>query len=319
MSQNLSTLARKTKAEVLIEYEKLLASIEVAKGVSREVHEPTNIQTIISARNDFSVKGVEEAVSELKTSIAGKLSEVSKKVSETLDALMKQTLEGVEKFSGLTNAIDLSEKRLKSNYNIEIAATTLETLVAEYADAKKQLELERTTLHAELTESIALKKRDRERDEEEYVYTLKTSRAREQAQHEDSRKKKEEELRLREEAVREAEIELQTLRTKVQNIPAEHEKLVHAHEQDVIKRLTTEHVAHTERLEKAWESEKNIFGLKYAHLESQYKKLEAEMLSAKKEADLAQKKAQELAVTVIEHSGGRLSPRGDAREAEEKK
>lgn len=319
MNQNISSLTRKTKTEILVEYEKLLATLEDAKHASREVHEPTNIQRIVSARNDFTVSGVEEAVNELKNTTNEKLSVVSKKVTEALDALMQQTLKGIEKFSGLNSAIDLAEKQLKSQYNIEVAASTLEMLIAEYTEKKRQFELENATQHSELAESIASKRRDWQREEEEYAYTLKTTRTREQAQYEENRKKKETDIQLREDVLKKSEDELTTLRLRVENIPSECAKLVTTNEQEITRRLTAEHKAYVELLESTWESEKRILELTRTHLEAQYKKLEIEVVSAKKEIESAQRRAQELAVTVIEHGGGRLLTRSDAREGEEKK
>lgn len=314
----ISNLAKKTKAEILSEYEKLLSTLETARNESREVHQPRHVEIMSSARKEFTSEKIEEAVGELRTLLSGKLSDVSKKISETLDELLQQTQKNVEKFTGLTEAIDLSGKRLKSEYNIEVVATTLETLVAEYAEKKKQLELEHTTQHTQLMESIAVKKRDWQREEEEHTYMQKTSRMREQAVFDENRKKKEEELRVRESGIQEAESELITLRSRVQNIPAETEKTLEDKEKEVSERLAVEHKTHIALLEKAWDSEKRIMELKFTHLEAQYKKLESEVTYAKKEIESAQKKAQELAVTVIEHGGGRAPVRNDLREGVEK-
>lgn len=314
----ISTLARKTKTEILGEYEKLLGTLETARNESREVHQPKHVEVMTSARKEFTSKKIEDAVGELKALTSGKLSDVSKKISDTLDELLQQTQKEVEKFSGLTEAIDLSEKRLKSEYNIEVVATTLETLITEYAEKKKQLELEHATQHTELMEAIAMKKRDWQREEEEHTYMQKTSRMREQTVFDENRKKKEEELRVRESVIQEAESELATLRSRVQNIPAEIEKTSQDKEKEVAERLAAEHKANVTLLEKTWESEKRIMELKFTHLEAQYKKLESEVTYAKKEIESAQKKAQELAVTVIEHGGGRAMVRNESREGAEK-
>ena len=306
MQLNISTLSKKTKAEILHEYEKLLASVDVAKSISEEAHAPAHMQAVLSAQNEFNASGVTSATRELKTTIAEKLNEMSKELSNTLDALAKQTLEEVEKLSALTNAIDLGEKRLKSQYHVEIVASTLHTLIAEYDEKKKQLEQEHALQQSTLTELLTARKREWQREEEEYTYTQKTSRAREQSLYEENRKKKEVELGEREKILQATEEELASLRTQVECMPAEGELRMREIEQDVIKRCNAEHKTATEQMYAAWDTEKKILELKYTHLETQYKKLESELLYAKKEAEGALKKAQELAVTVIEHRGGQL-------------
>jgi hypothetical protein len=246
------------------------------------------------------------------------MTELAKNVSSNLDALLRQMLDDVEKFENLRQAIDLREKQLQSLYHVEVAATTLETLVAEYADKKRAFELEHTTQHAELSDSIATKKRSWQREEEEYEYTLKLHRTREQSQFEEGIRKKEAEFQVREDTIKTTEDELETLRSRVANISAEQEKFLQTAEQNVTKRLVAEHTAHTALLEKTWESEKRIFELSFANLETQYKRLETEVIHLKKEAESAQKKAQELAVTVIEHGGRHSVHRNDMRENDEK-
>ncbi len=316
MTPNISTLAKKTKAEILNEYTKLASNLEHAKAESYEVNEPSTIEIVTSAKSTFTTTGVESAISELRGSTTEKLANVSKKISDTLDALARQTQDGVEKFATLTRAIEISEKRLTTLYRIEVVATTLEALVKEYEDKKLQLELEHAKRHSELAESIALKKRDHEREEEAYVYTLKTKRAREEEEYAEKVKKKVAELEERERALKAEESVVTALRAQIENLPAQNEKLERTTEQEVTKRLTAEHTAHTDTLTKGWESEKRIMELKYTHLEMQYKKLEFEMNQMRKEVESAQKRAQELAITVIEHGSGHTPSRSDVRDSE---
>ncbi len=301
MLSNISTLSKKTKVEILTEYEKLLASIEQAKQDSREVFDPVHAQEIITAQRNFTTSGVETAVLEMKTSTSEKLAEVSRKITEVLDALMQETRAEIEKFSGITQAIEFAEKRLTSLHHIEVTAASLEIVVAEYAEKKRLLETEHTTQLTELTELITKKKRDWQREEEEYEYTRKLIRTREDAEREEKQKARESALQLREHAITSAEDELNALRARIETIPFEIEKGIHSAEQEISKRLAGEHKTHIESLNATWESEKRIIELKHSHLEAQYKKLEAELVYAKKEAELAQKKAQELAMTIIEH------------------
>lgn len=316
MTPNISTLAKKTKAEILNEYTKLASNLEQAKAESYEINEPSTIEMVTSAKSTFTTTGVESAISELRVSTTEKLTHVAKKITDTLDTLARQTLDGVEKFATLTRAIEISEKRLTTLYRIEVVATTLEALVKEYEDKKQQLELEHSKQHNELAESIALKKRDHEREEEVYAYTLKTKRTREEEEYGEKAKKKIAGLEERERALKEEESVVTALRSQIENLPAQNEKLIQTTEQEVTKRLTTEHTTHTDALTKVWESEKRILELKYTNLEMQYKKLESEMNQMKKEVETAQKRAQELAITIIEHGSGHTPSRSDVRDSE---
>lgn len=314
-----SALSKKTKAEILGEYERLLASQDQAKRESHDAFDPKHMEEISSAQRNFTSAGVESAVYELKKSTSERLTDVSKKISDALDTLVQQTRTGIDKFSGLNHAIELSEKRLKTISNIEVVATTLESMIAEYDEKKRKCEIEHAAQLSELSEAIAKKRRDWEREEEEHAYTIKTTRAREHVQYEEKKNMREAELRSREEAVHSAEAELANLRTQIQNIPSENEKLVRETEQNLTKRLMADQKTHIELLEHAWESEKRILELKHTYLESQHKKLESELATAKKEAEMAQKKVQELAITVIERGGGRIPIHGEVQSVEEKR
>ncbi len=316
MTQNISSLAKKTKAEILNEYTKLAANLEQVKTESYEVSEPATIEIVEVAKKSFTPTEVESAISDLRGSTNEKLVSISKKISDTLDGLLKQTQDGVENFASLTKAIEISEKRLATLYRIEVVATTLETLIKEYEDKKQQFEIERDKQHSELAESIALKKRDHEREEEMYTYKQKTTRAREEEEYAEKMKKKVAELSERERILKAEENEVVTLRAQLQNLPAQNDKLVQATEQEVTKRLSANYALQTDLLTKGWESEKQILELKCTHLEMLSKKLESEISQMKKEVESAQKKAQEMAITVIEHSSGHSVGRNDARDTE---
>lgn len=301
METVLSSLSKKTKAEIIAEYERLLQRKDEAILLSKEVHEPERVQAIASAQKAFTISEVEKSTTELKVAISGKLSELSKTYVDTLDGALQQTRTRVERFSELTNAIDLSEKRLKSLHNIEITATTLETLIVEHEDKKRQFEFEQKRMIAEFDESMSIKKRDWKREEEEYEYALKTKRSREEAAHEDELKKRTEELVARENVTKATEEELALLRTRIQNLPQEIEKNVKETVQETTNRIEAVHKTAVEFLQKEWDAEKRIAELKYKNVDEQNKKLETELAFAKKELELSQKKVQELAVKVIEH------------------
>ena len=80
------------------------------------------------------------------------------------------------------------------------------------------------------------------------------------------------------------------------------------------KRLSQEHERQMEAAKKDWQAQKNIYDLRLAGLEEDSKRQASEISLLKLEAERAGKKAQELAVKVIESS----APRSAGKEAGEK-
>ena len=68
-------------------------------------------------------------------------------------------------------------------------------------------------------------------------------------------------------------------------------------------------------MKKDWEAEKNIFELTIKNLEETAKKQISEVASWRVEAEKAAKKAQELAIKIVE-SGVKASPKTDAEKIE---
>lgn len=296
----LSILAKKTKADILNEYEKLLKDLEEIKAGAKEVHQPQNRQQIETAKKTYTPDAISQSVSQLKTNISDNLQNLSGTLNSSLNQLHQQILAEAEKFADLQTAIALSEKELEVNYQIKVAADTLEKLVADYKEKSLQLEQAYAQKSLEIeTEMIDLN-RDWKREQEEYEYNLKTKRAREQAIFDETKNKKEATLKEREEAIKTQEEDLKKAKNQLEQFPDELTKQLQAKEQEVTKKLEAAYKVQFDSNKKDWESQKNILELKMKNLEDLMKKQDTEIAQLKKELDSANKKAQDLAVRVIE-------------------
>ncbi len=311
MEPNISALSKKTKADILNEYEKLLRDFEDAKQGARMAHEPTNIQQVSTVKKDFTVRAVEEGIDGLKSTVGTNLGELSKRFGDVLDALLRQTSSEAEKFTELQKAVEISKKQLETQYHIEVAARTLEDLVAQHEEKKLRLEQEYARKTIELEDGAETKRRDRKREEEQYEYDTKLRRSREQAQFDEKRRVMEAELKRREDAVKMGEEEMKRLRDDAAKAPSLFEKELAAREIEVSKHLEAEHKREIEILHKDWESEKRLTEARMKTLEDQNKRLESEVLALKKEVEAANKKSQDLAVRVIESGTGSRGERND--------
>ena len=107
------------------------------------------------------------------------------------------------------------------------------------------------------------------------------------------------------------------MREQAENFPRELENAKKQKEQEVTKILRLEFDTKNGSMKKDWEAEKNIFELTIKNLEETAKKQISEVASWRVEAEKAAKKAQELAIKIVE-SGVKASPKTDAEKIESK-
>ncbi|MEK7211439.1 MAG: hypothetical protein AAB731_02300 [Patescibacteria group bacterium] len=190
-----------------------------------------------------------------------------------------------------------------------MAAETLENLMGEYEKKKKEFEEYAKEQKELMGAEIIAAKRNWQREEEEYQYSFDLKRKREQALFEEEKLKKEQQLAAREGELKNREMESDKLRKEAEKFPNLLNSELQAREKEVARCLNDEWEQKAALLKKDWESEKRFYEMQIKNLEDQIKKQEAETGILKKEAEAANKKAQELAVKVIE-SGARNRSEG---------
>lgn len=272
-------LSRQTKTEILEEYNKLLEKYDELKMTSKVLSEPQNMELLEKVR-DYTVDNLTKSTADLKNNL-----------NTTLNELSSKLFSEAQKFGEIQKAIELSKKNLELNYNIQIAAETLTNLIEDYRKKK-----------AELTEETENKRRDWSREQEEYEYNAKLQRKRGDELYREERTKQENELEERENILKNREKEFIEMKKQVEEFPQKLDKLVLQKEKEIEKHFELEFQRKAELLKKDWDSQKNIYEMKLSNLEEYVKRQNSEITSLKQETERANKKAQELAVKLIESS-----------------
>lgn len=268
MTQEQIPLQKRTKAEILKDYQNLLENYEELKISSRLLGVPENIKLSDKTR-DYTTDNLNKGIDSLK------------------EALMAEA----EKLKEINEAIELAKKNLNLQYNIQVAAETLDNLITE--NSRKKIELE---------QEIENKKRNWEREKEEYEYDKNLQHKREEDFQKEKIIKQEKELEERLGSIAQQEQELQNLRKETGEFPKRLENLLAQKELETIKRLNEQFTERLEQEKKDWQAQKNIYEIKTENLENRIKDLTIEADKLKKETERANIKAQELAVKVIEGS-----------------
>lgn len=271
------TLAKKTKTELLEEYNKLLAEHEDLRRTAQLIADPQSI-ALISKVEGYTADQLTRSIGDLESS-----------VNATLRELGDKLIAEAQKFGELQKAIELAKKNLDLHYRTQVAADTLDRLIAEHK-----------TKTLAFDEEIAAKNRDWVREQEEHEYAVKTRNRRVQDEFEELKIRQDRLLKEREELLKRQEQEAQELRKKAEEFPKQLEYALREREQEVSKRLGNEFDAQTRSAQKDWGAAENVYKLRMATLEDQSKKQSAEIVLLRGEVEKANKRVQEFAVKIIE-------------------
>lgn len=291
MPLNRSSMERKTKAQILDEYEKLVNNLGAVKQTAKEVHEPSGQKTISQATAIAGGEGeqLEKGLDEARGSLNHSLQQISSALRRQLDRLRD-----------LKRATDLMDKNLQHRHHVTIVAETLDHLISEYEIKKQQFELDadqrQAALEAELTS--AKRRRQQEQEEKDYVAAQKFRRDQQEVAEEI-------EMRQRELNDREAELEAKdeeftALNKQVNGIPALIENRLKQQEKELIVSLTGQKNIEVSQLKQQHLAEKQVLELKIVNLGEQNKHLQSEINNLRAEAEKANKRVQELTLKVID-------------------
>ena len=269
-------LSKKTKNDLLEEYNKLLEQHEELKHAAGLLGSHESIG-IISKVEGYTVDELTKSVSTLKTS-----------VNATLNELADKLITEAQKFSEIQKAIGLAKTNLELHYHIQVAAETLERLISEHKTKTVTLEEEKTKKQREWT---------REEEEHEYIAQLKKRRTEEEFK--ELKVKQERELKERIELLIQQEKEIAQLREQHEGFADKLEYALKAREQEVTKRFQIENAAVAKTMQKEWDAQKNLWEMQTKNLEERIKLYQTEIATLKQETERANKRVQELAVTVI--------------------
>ncbi len=283
-----SITQKNTKQEIWKAYQETLKELEgkaeepgEEKGKAQQPQLDLEEKKILSKVADLQVEKVVSGIGELKSNFAG-----------TLEKFGDRLVEEIKKLDTVKSAIAIAKEELEKIYQIKTEANMLLDLI-------------------ELREK---KKVECQREQEEYAYNLKIVRKKEedeyaiktQAKEREWNEKmaaKEKELKARETIVAEQEKEIKDLRTKMETIPSELEKVKEETAKHIREEMTRQAKVESELAMKDLIKEREISKLRISTLEEAVKKQTAQIQTLETQLDAANQKAQELAVKVIE--GGR--------------
>jgi len=304
MSQSAAVLSKKTKNEILEEYQRLLSSIEDAKIISKSALSQASLGHVLKAK-EIDVELIEKEGLKIETEMKAGLEAFLLKILDLRKDLSVKLGSELKKFEDLQSAIDASKQALKNNYNIEVAAESINRLIDEYADKKKELTAEMERIKEESEREQAVKKAEWERKIEEWEYAFKQKKQRLEESLIEETARREKGWQEREAFLKAEEAEVQRLKVQAEKYPATLSAELAKREKEIGERLGADHANAMNFKNQEWKSKEEIYKLQIGNLESQIKKQEAEIIILKKEQELANRKTQEMAVKVIESSAAK--------------
>ncbi|OGY84615.1 MAG: hypothetical protein A3F54_00360 [Candidatus Kerfeldbacteria bacterium RIFCSPHIGHO2_12_FULL_48_17] len=294
-------LSKRTKSEILEEYDKLLQNFEELKTTAQMVHKPQSTQLLDKVK-DYTFENITKSIAEQRSAL-----------NATLNNLADQILNEAQKLSELQQAITLSQKHLELQYNIHVAAETVQQLVNDHESKKQEFARARTEQETVFQEEMEAKKRVWKREEEEHHFTLEMEQKRAQVEFEEKMKTREEVLDERMESCKQQEQELLQLRKMNEDAPKKLERALAEREKEVRQQIHEEHEHEMQKAEQKFQAEKSVLELTIKNFQEVLKKERAESVTLRQEAERANRKAQELAIKVIE-SNVRLQNTADEKD-----
>jgi len=289
MPERPSNLERRTKAEILAEYDKLLERLEEVQQKAKAVSEPASQEMLRKAAG----------VTEDKTqAFIVKLQEITR---QSTDKLAEALMSGSQQVIALREEAEAVRQELEVGQDTKIAADALEILVADYETKKRQQKLEAERARQELMDELASKRKQWEREQEERNYKAVQERREQKDEQAGMLARREGELDGREEELVLQEEEISGLRKRVEELPKQVEEAVKAKDKERRARLEMEFSVKTKQIRQEAEAVQKIDELKIRNLEDVIKQQRQEIKELKQEAERATKRAQDLAVAIIKH------------------
>lgn len=310
--------ARKPKAEVQQEFETIKREVETA----RESASPKNIEA--EQRHSAEIRQSVETIS--VDSVSQKISALNSEVSRTLLDLTDKLTAEVDLLARVREAVELERRDLERLHKIDIAATSIDQLVQDYARERERLETEIQTRRAEWEQEARTTERERkegeealrkqrQRENDDYEYRKQLERKKTQDRYEEEmrqleKKNEEQQQELehnwakREVALKEREEELVKLRQQVEDLP----KRIAAEKEAALAEASRQAAANYEQriliLQKDAEAEQKVAGLQVSTLQETLKRQTEHVAALEKALDEAKRQVQDIALKAIEGASG---------------
>lgn len=283
-------IEKKTKAEVLEEYESLKKRYDELQMIANVAYDAKN-QEILGKTKEQTTEQISKSIGELKSGI-----------ETTIVDLEKKLLAEVQRLSEMQKAIEVSRAVLETQYNVQVGADALKKIIEEAEKKKRELETEMAQKKLVLDTEIQNQKRDWTREQEEYEYSTKLNQKRDNAQFALEMAQKEKNLADREITLKSREVEYANLIKQVEEFPKNLEKALVEKEKTVIAMVKAEQTMVMVAAKKEWDAANALRDMKTQHLQEKVSEQENIIIKLQQDLKQAAAKAQELAVNVIRHS-----------------
>ncbi len=310
--------ARRAKEGVQKEFTEIQEQVEAA----RETADPKS-EAAASARDDEIRQAVEGVtVDSVVQKVSGLGLEVSKALADTSAKLAQE----VQLLAAIREAAALERQEIERLHKIDVAATSLDTMVRDYAREKESLEAgiaiqraaweeesQRVERERKEQEEGLRKQRQREIEEYEYKKTLDRKKAQDKYDEEQrliERKNQEKQEALekgwqqREAALKEREIELNRLRQEAEGFPARLQKESQGAAEQARRETEARFEQQVLMLQKDAEPERRLSELRVKSLEESVARQQAQIAALEKQLADAKQQVQDIAVKAIEGASG---------------
>lgn len=284
MIQSSLAIAKKTKQEILDEYEKLQGRLDELEVSLKTVTSDASRQIVGEARGT-NVPSLERAFADFQTALSTQATQLRDKM-----------LEQARTLQGLQEAVAISEEQLNAQHALAVTADAFVIMQEEQKKQTAAFEHEAEDKKRIFDELMLAKKKVWEREAEEYEYQKKVKYERDTLVTEEREKA----LAQREEIMRSQEQEINSIRKALEQQPKELERLLTQKESEVSARLMLDFAHEKALAEKEASGRIQMLELTVRNLEERLTVQIDEIRSLKERSDEANAKAQALAIKAIE-------------------
>ncbi len=313
-----SPRGKRTKADVEQEF------MQLAEEASSERHSNSAKLEMAEQIQQAEIKA---AVSEITVEVVSKkLAELNVEISRTLSGLSEKMTGEVNLLRSLKEAVRLESKDLQKLHGIDVAATSIDQLIADYTEKKKSLEAETSKMREEwekekeenkreIAEAAELLKKNRTRENEDYEYkkTLERKKLQDhfdeewrlkEKQNRESQEELEKSWKEREMALKIQEEEFSSLKKEVDQFPSRLIAECSKASKEALKEAEAKYNQEISHLKRDLVVEKQIGELKIKQLQDSLSNQQAQMSSLQAQLEEAKRQSQDIALKAIEGASG---------------
>jgi len=288
------------KSDILKAYNELIEQIDKKDESSFPNEEREKNRKVVEKTNTYSVDSIIKEIEKFKTSFEWWINELVNKLNSELLSWKDNILNELSKLNEIKKVVAIEEGKLKKIYSIKDVAISLTSFLELVEKENKKWE------EGEKEKGIK-----RKREEEEYIYELNKKRKEEEDKYgekqknikelfENTMKNEKDEIEKKKQELKTNLVEfdeLKKFREQYEQIKnKEIENALSIQKESLKKDFDTKFLIETQKLD----SEKKLIEQRLTNVEDLLKQKDSQVLILKKEAWEANRKAQEIAIKIVE-------------------